>query len=95
MERVYDYMFHLLTEYAKLLRYKPAVPRGAAEVTVESMTRRRRGLERRFMMDTLENGSSGEGRPCSLPQPFSPEELEMSRRMKADVLRQVEKWEMR
>jgi len=44
MGRVYDYMLHLLSEYARLLRYRPAVPRGAAEVTIESMARgRRRG----------------------------------------------------
>ncbi|GJN02228.1 hypothetical protein PR202_ga19558 [Eleusine coracana subsp. coracana] len=92
MDHVYDYMFHLLTEYAKLLRYKPAVPRGAAEVTVQSMTRGRRGLQRQFMMDTLVNQSSGGG-PCRLQQPFSPEELETLRRTKADVLRRVEEWE--
>ncbi|RLM64301.1 O-glucosyltransferase rumi-like isoform X1 [Panicum miliaceum] len=39
MGHVYDYMLHLLTEYARLLRYRPAVPRGAAEGTVESMAR--------------------------------------------------------
>ncbi|KAK3141953.1 hypothetical protein QOZ80_4BG0340290 [Eleusine coracana subsp. coracana] len=92
MDHVYDYMFHLLTEYAKLLRYKPAVPRGAAEVTVESMTRGRRGLQRQFMMDTLVNQSSGQ-QPCRLQQPFSPQELETLRRTKADVLRRVEEWE--
>jgi hypothetical protein len=26
MDYVYDYMFHLLTEYAKLLRFKPTKP---------------------------------------------------------------------
>lgn len=94
MDRVYDYMFHLLTEYAKLLRYRPAVPRGAAEVTVESMTRGRRGLERKFMKDTLVDESSGEGRrPCRLQRPFGSEELETLRRGTADVVRQVEEWE--
>ncbi|KAJ1272015.1 hypothetical protein BS78_06G170900 [Paspalum vaginatum] len=92
MDRVYDYMLHLLTEYARLLRYEPAVPRGAAEVTVESMTRGRPGLEREFMMDTVEDGASGRG-PCRLPPPFSPQELEALRRARADVVRQVEAWE--
>ncbi|KAL6651112.1 hypothetical protein ACP70R_010037 [Stipagrostis hirtigluma subsp. patula] len=93
MGRVYDYMFHLLTEYAKLLRYRPEVPRGAVEVTVESMAHGRRGLEREFLMDTVvANGTGGEG-PCRLQSPFSPEELEALRRSNADVLRQVEAWE--
>ncbi|WVZ86540.1 hypothetical protein U9M48_033300, partial [Paspalum notatum var. saurae] len=86
MDRVYDYMLHLLTEYARLLRYEPAVPRGATEVTVESMARGRRGLEREFMMGTVEDGASGRG-PCRLPPPFSPQELEALRRARADVLR--------
>uniref|UniRef100_A0A0A9BII1 Uncharacterized protein n=1 Tax=Arundo donax TaxID=35708 RepID=A0A0A9BII1_ARUDO len=92
MDRVYDYMLHLLTEYAKLLRYKPAVPRGAVEVTVESITQGRRGLERQFMMDTMVNGWSDDG-PCRQQQPFSPEELETLQRARADVVRQVEEWE--
>ncbi|RLM73883.1 O-glucosyltransferase rumi-like isoform X2 [Panicum miliaceum] len=91
MGRVYDYMFHLLAEYARLLRYRPAVPRGAGEVTVESMAR---GLERQFMVDTMvaDNGAGGKG-PCRLPPPFSSEELEAPRRERADVVRQVEAWE--
>ncbi|XP_004976347.1 O-glucosyltransferase rumi isoform X1 [Setaria italica] len=95
MDRVYDYMFHLLSEYARLLRYRPAVPRGAAEVTVESMMRGRRGLvERQFMMDTVEvDGAGGEGGPCRLQPPFSAQELEALRKERADVVRQVEAWE--
>ncbi|CAN6235741.1 unnamed protein product [Urochloa humidicola] len=97
MNNVYDYMFHLLTEYAMLLRYRPAVPRGAREVTVESMTRGRRGLERQFMMDTVVAdgagaGVGGEG-PCRLQPPFSSVELEALRKERADVVRQVESWE--
>ncbi|XP_062185528.1 uncharacterized protein LOC133889089, partial [Phragmites australis] len=65
IDNVHDYMFHLLTEYAKQLRYKPAVPRGAVEVTVESMTQGRRGLERKYMMDTVVTGTSSED-PCRL-----------------------------
>ncbi|CAN6229002.1 unnamed protein product [Urochloa humidicola] len=95
MNNVYDYMFHLLTEYARLLRYRPSVPRGAREVTVESMTRGRRGLQRQFMMDTVVvngAGTGGEG-PCRLQPPFSPEVLEALRKERADVVRQVEAWE--
>uniref|UniRef100_A0A0E0KT81 Glycosyl transferase CAP10 domain-containing protein n=1 Tax=Oryza punctata TaxID=4537 RepID=A0A0E0KT81_ORYPU len=92
MDRVYDYMFHLLTEYAKLLKYKPTVPDRAVEVTVESMTRGRRGRERQFMVDTMVE-DSGTGEPCELPPRFSSEELDTLRRRQADAARQVETWE--
>ncbi|KAB5569178.1 hypothetical protein DKX38_002971 [Salix brachista] len=35
MERVYDYMFHLLTKYSELLKFKPRIPEGAAERCVQ------------------------------------------------------------
>ncbi|KAL5216164.1 hypothetical protein ABZP36_007565 [Zizania latifolia] len=92
MDRVYDYMFHLLTEYARLLKYTPTVPDRAVEVTVESMPRGRQGRERQFMVDTMVDGS-GSGGPCELPPPFSSEELETLRTRKADAVRQVEMWE--
>ncbi|KAF0893706.1 hypothetical protein E2562_029386 [Oryza meyeriana var. granulata] len=92
MDRVYDYMFHLVTEYGKLLRYEPTVPDRAVEVTVESMTHGRQGRERKFMVDTMMDGS-GSGEPCELPPPFSSEEMETLRRRQADALRQVEMWE--
>ncbi|KAL6903768.1 hypothetical protein ACP4OV_004581 [Aristida adscensionis] len=98
MGRVYDYMLHLLTEYARLMRYEPTVLPGAKEVTVESMMRGRRGLEREFMVDTaVANGGTGTGGegPCRLQPPFSSEELETLRRTRADAVRQVEAWEER
>uniref|UniRef100_A0A453CF90 Glycosyl transferase CAP10 domain-containing protein n=3 Tax=Aegilops tauschii subsp. strangulata TaxID=200361 RepID=A0A453CF90_AEGTS len=94
MDNVYDYMFHLLSEYARLLRYRPTVPDGAVEVTVRSMARGRRGLEREFMAGTAVN-VSGSAEPCELPLPFGSEELETLRRRKADAARRVETWEER
>ena len=93
MDHVYDYMSHLLSEYAKLLRYKPTVPDGAVEVTVRSMAHGRQRLEREFMMETTVNVSGGGAAPCELPSAFSPEELETVRKRKADAVRQVETWE--
>uniref|UniRef100_A0A0D9W7J9 Glycosyl transferase CAP10 domain-containing protein n=1 Tax=Leersia perrieri TaxID=77586 RepID=A0A0D9W7J9_9ORYZ len=90
--RVYDYMFHLLTEYAKLLKYRPTVPDSAVEVTVESILHRRRGRERQFMVDTMVDGS-GTGEPCELPPPFSSDELQTLWRRQLDASRQVEMWE--
>ncbi|KAK9280355.1 hypothetical protein L1049_014044 [Liquidambar formosana] len=37
MDRVYDYMYHLLTEYSKLQDFKPIPPSSALEVCVESL----------------------------------------------------------
>uniref|UniRef100_F6I5Z6 Glycosyl transferase CAP10 domain-containing protein n=1 Tax=Vitis vinifera TaxID=29760 RepID=F6I5Z6_VITVI len=37
MDFVYDYMFHLLNEYSKLLKFKPAVLPGAVELCLETM----------------------------------------------------------
>ncbi|KAH7850223.1 hypothetical protein Vadar_029453 [Vaccinium darrowii] len=36
MKHVYDYMFHLLYSYGKLLKYQPTVPEGAVEVRSET-----------------------------------------------------------
>nr|BAJ91645.1 predicted protein [Hordeum vulgare subsp. vulgare] len=94
MDRVYDYMYHLLSEYARLLRYTPTVPGGAVEVTARSMARGRRGLEREFMVGTAVD-APGSAEPCELPSPFGPEELEALRRRNADAVRRVETWEER
>ena len=32
MDNVYDYMFHLLNEYSKLLKFKPTMPEKAVEL---------------------------------------------------------------
>ncbi|KAG9134417.1 hypothetical protein Leryth_027405, partial [Lithospermum erythrorhizon] len=37
MDRVYDYMFHLLNEYSKLLDFKPQRPPSAVDVCAESI----------------------------------------------------------
>lgn len=37
MDRVYDYMFHLITEYSKLQDFKPVPPPSAMEVCTESL----------------------------------------------------------
>ncbi|KAL0002498.1 hypothetical protein SO802_016279 [Lithocarpus litseifolius] len=37
MDFVYDYMFHLLSEYAKLLKFEPTIPPGAHEACSETM----------------------------------------------------------
>lgn len=37
MDRVYDYMFHLMMEYSKLQDFKPVPPSSALEVCVDSL----------------------------------------------------------
>ncbi|KAM0829242.1 hypothetical protein ACQ4PT_067003 [Festuca glaucescens] len=74
MEHVYEYMLHVLTEYAALLRYKPYVPKGAVEICPESMACTRTGREREFMMESREKYVSAH-EPCTMPPPFTEDEV--------------------
>ncbi|TVU35916.1 hypothetical protein EJB05_17823, partial [Eragrostis curvula] len=66
MDHLYDYMLHLLTEYAKLLRYKPTVPNDAVEICSESMACAASGRERDYMIESMERYVTGFD-PCTLP----------------------------
>ncbi|TVU12562.1 hypothetical protein EJB05_46213, partial [Eragrostis curvula] len=90
MDYVYDYMLHLLTEYAKLLRYKPTVPENAVEICTESIACRARGLHRDCMTETMETHVAGY-QPCTLPPPFTAEEAKEITEREAEVLRNMEK----
>ncbi|KAI5013985.1 hypothetical protein ZWY2020_055375 [Hordeum vulgare] len=68
MDHVYDYMLHLLTEYAKLLKFKPTKPPEAVEVCPESLVCQAEGTEKKFMESMVK--SSHDSGPCDLP-PFS------------------------
>ncbi|KAK9144948.1 hypothetical protein Sjap_004851 [Stephania japonica] len=70
MEYVYDYMFHLLNEYAKLLRYKPTKPKDAIELCSEFVACPAAGLKKKYMMDSMVKSSS-ERRPCAMFPPTS------------------------
>ncbi|CAN4111612.1 unnamed protein product [Withania somnifera] len=54
MEYVFDYIFHLLNEYAKLLKFEPKVPAGAVEICSESLACTSQGIWRKFMEEALE-----------------------------------------
>ncbi|KQK03373.2 O-glucosyltransferase rumi [Brachypodium distachyon] len=73
MDYVYEYMFHVITEYAALLRYRPTVPEKAVEVCVESLACGRRGREKEFLMESREEYEA-RYEPCTLPPPFTDEE---------------------
>lgn len=95
MENVYDYMFHLLNEYSKLLKYKPQVPKNSVELCTEAMVCPSgdvNGVNKSFMMGSLVSRPHVSG-PCSLPPPFNPNGLEKFHRKKLNLIRQVEKWE--
>ncbi|KAJ8748850.1 hypothetical protein K2173_013281 [Erythroxylum novogranatense] len=92
MEYIYDYMFHLLNEYAKLLKFKPTIPRGAVELCSETMACPRDGLHKKFMVESLVM-SPGDTTPCNLPPPYDYPSLRDLFDKSFGSMRQVEKWE--
>nr|CAB3496883.1 unnamed protein product [Digitaria exilis] len=94
MDYVYDYMFHLLTEYAKLLRFKPTKPPEAVEVCSESLSCQAIGREKKFMGDSMVRSASDAG-PCNLPPPFSPEEFKALQNRREKTSKQIEIWEQK
>ncbi|XP_031393013.1 O-glucosyltransferase rumi homolog isoform X2 [Punica granatum] len=92
MDLVYDYMFHLLNGYAKLLTYKPTIPEKATELCSEAMACEAQGLVKKFMLDSLVKGPR-DSDPCNLPPPFDPVSLFSLRRRKENSVKQVETWE--
>ncbi|KAI8545143.1 hypothetical protein RHMOL_Rhmol07G0019900 [Rhododendron molle] len=92
MENVYDYMFHLLNEYAKLLKYKPSVPETAIELCPEVMACPTDSVWRRFMDDSLEE-TPNDVPPCALPPPYDPQVLKAFVEDKVKSTKQVEMWE--
>ncbi|KAK9265887.1 hypothetical protein L1049_006953 [Liquidambar formosana] len=94
MDNVYDYMFHLLNEYAKLLKFEPTIPEGAVEFCSETVACPAEGSHKKFMMESLVKGPSLTS-PCAMPPPYAPSVLGGFLRRKANSIRQVEKWEKR
>lgn len=92
MKYVYDYMYHLLAEYGKLLTYKPTVPRQAVELCSESMACPAEGLIKKYMMDSFAAGPSGVP-PCTMPPPYDPATLRSVLQRKEISIEQVQKWE--
>lgn len=92
MKFVYDYMFHLLREYAKLLSFEPKIPPGAKEVCVETMACPGKGLFREFLEESMVKNPS-DALPCSLPSAYDQQELQAFIQRKNNVTKQVELWE--
>ncbi|CAN4125692.1 unnamed protein product [Withania somnifera] len=92
MEYVFDYIFHLLTEYAKLLKFEPKVPSGAVEICSESLACTSQGIWKKFMEEALEKSPSYTN-PCTLAPPYEPQELKSFVEQKIKATQQVEAWE--
>lgn len=92
MKFVYDYIFQLLSMYAKLLKYKPTVPQRAVEICPETMACPVEGLEKDYKIESMVKSPSDTG-PCIMPPPFSSVELKDVVEKKNHVIKQVEAWE--
>uniref|UniRef100_A0A1J3IYT3 O-glucosyltransferase rumi-like protein n=1 Tax=Noccaea caerulescens TaxID=107243 RepID=A0A1J3IYT3_NOCCA len=92
MDYVYDYMYHLLTEYSKLLRFKPAIPRNAVEICSETMACPRGGNERKFMTESLVKHPAETG-PCAMPPPYDPASFYAVVNRKRSTAMRIQQWE--
>ncbi|KAJ8771440.1 hypothetical protein K2173_026617 [Erythroxylum novogranatense] len=89
MDNVYDYMFHLLNQYSKLLTFKPTVPKNATELCSETMACSADGIEKKLMLESLVTSPSDTS-PCTMPPPYDPPSLHAFLRRKQSLLKQVE-----
>ncbi|XP_039043719.1 O-glucosyltransferase rumi homolog isoform X2 [Hibiscus syriacus] len=92
MDNVYDYIFHLLNEYANLLKFKPVIPPAAVELCSETMACQETSTWRKFMEESLVM-SPRDATPCAMPPPYKPPELQDFLERKANSTKQVEMWE--
>lgn len=92
MDYVYDYMYHLLTQYSKLLRFKPEIPKNSTELCSETMACPRDGNERKFMMESLVTHPAETG-PCTMPPPYDPASFFSVLKRRQSTARRIEQWE--
>lgn len=92
MEYVYDYIFHLLNEYGKLLKFEPKIPPNANEICSENIACPADGNWRKFMEESLEKSPS-HANPCTLPPPYEPDALAAFKDEKIRLTKEVEDWE--
>lgn len=92
MDFVYDYMFHVLNEYAKLLTFKPIIPSKAIELCSEAMACTTNDLVKKFMMESTVMGPK-DSNPCTMPPPYASASLHDIFRRNRDLINQVESLE--
>ncbi|KAK7349529.1 hypothetical protein VNO77_06966 [Canavalia gladiata] len=90
MKFVYDYMFHVLNSYAKLLRFKPTIPAGAIEICSESMACSLHGARKHFMVESMVKSPS-DTPPCAMPPPYTTQTLKEFLQEKEKLMEQVKK----
>lgn len=89
MKFVYDYMFHLLSAYAKLLKYKPTVPPEAVEVCSETVICSVKGIQKKYKFQSMVKTPSNTG-PCTIPPPYDPAQLGNLLQRIDNIIKQVE-----
>ncbi|CAH8365139.1 unnamed protein product [Eruca vesicaria subsp. sativa] len=94
MDYVYDYMYHLLTGYSKLLQFKPEIPKNAIEICSETMACPRSGNERKFMTESLVTQPAETG-PCTMPPPYDPASFYAVEKRKQSTSTRILQWEMK
>ncbi|XP_071713524.1 uncharacterized protein [Rutidosis leptorrhynchoides] len=92
MDNVYNYMFHLLNGYSKLMKYKPTVPENAVEICSETMVCTSQGFVKQFMEESTVKGPAYVS-PCVMQPPYDPQTLNSILDTKVNSIKQVEKWE--
>nr|XP_043616116.1 O-glucosyltransferase rumi homolog [Erigeron canadensis] len=92
MDNVYDYMFHLLSRYSRLMKYKPTVPQNAVELCSETMACTSEGLAKQFMEESTVKGPADVS-PCIMQPPYDPQTLKFIHDRKMNSIKEVEKWE--
>ncbi|XP_017973857.1 PREDICTED: O-glucosyltransferase rumi homolog [Theobroma cacao] len=95
MRNIYDYMFHLLNEYAKLLKFKPTIPSKARRVCWETITssKKLKGPWKEYMEQSMVKSPSDK-LPCALLPPYEPQALQAFLDTKEKITRQVEMWQI-
>ncbi|XP_058205917.1 uncharacterized protein LOC131319589 [Rhododendron vialii] len=94
MDYVYDYMFHVLSEYSKLMRYKPTIPEKAREICSETLACKAIELHKKYLMESMVKDPT-DVRPCNMPPPYDPRAFRTLLRSKANSVSLVELWEQR
>lgn len=67
MDRVYDYMYHLVVEYSKLQDFKPTPPPASQEMCIESVLCLATCKQKQFLDSSFTSPSSYV--PCDLSEP--------------------------
>ncbi|KAF7149069.1 hypothetical protein RHSIM_Rhsim03G0181700 [Rhododendron simsii] len=94
MDYVYDYMFHVLSEYSKLMRYKPTILEKAREICSETLACKATELHKKYLMESMVKGPTDVS-PCNMPPPYDPHAFRTFLRSKANSVSLVELWEQR